>query len=185
MRNAFSRLLSGDRRGTRGVVLTLLAFFVILAVVPAALAEAPAAALHGLAPLPNDQKMPHTLLPPGSSEPDDGPSDVIFPQQHITLRFNHAKHLGKSIGLTCKTCHAGAYRSASAQDVLLPKGTTCDSCHDTEHDNLKAVKPGDEEMGQCAFCHLGYKAADGNAVATLEMPRANLLFDHKLSLIHI
>ena len=40
MRNGFSRLLSGDRRGTQGVVLTLLAFFVILAVVPVALAEA-------------------------------------------------------------------------------------------------------------------------------------------------
>ena len=39
----------------RGLVLSLVAFLAILAVVPLALAEAPAAPLHGLAPLPNDQ----------------------------------------------------------------------------------------------------------------------------------
>ena len=162
-----------------GLLLTLLAFVLILAVVPAALAEAPPVPLHGLAPLANDQQVPHVLLPPGSLEPDDGPSDVIFPPQHLTLRFNHAFHLKKDLGLTCKNCHGAAYRSASAQDSLLPKGTACDACHSTEHDNLAAVKPGDDASGQCGFCHLGYKTADGNAVAALEVPRANLIFNHK------
>src|ERR1700722_11466839 len=110
----------------RGLAFSLLAFLVILAVVPLALAEAPGAPLHGLAPLPADPQVPHQLLPPGSLDPDDGPSDVIFPSQHITIRFNHAKHMQKPIGLTCKTCHGAAFRSASAQDVLIPKGSTCD-----------------------------------------------------------
>ena len=96
-------------------------------VVPLALAEAPVT-IHGLAPLPDDQKVPHRMLPPGSFDPDEGPSDVIFPAQHITLRFNHQKHLAKGMQLTCKTCHGKAYGSASSQDVLLPKGSSCDAC---------------------------------------------------------
>ena len=121
------------------------------------------------------------MLPPGSFEPDAGPSDVIFPPQQITLRFNHAKHLAKDIGTTCKTCHAGAYKSTvGAATALVPTGehvrrvprrpTTTTSTH---------VKAGDDAMGQCAFCHVGYKAGDGNVVAALELPRANLLFNHK------
>jgi Cytochrome c7 and related cytochrome c len=160
------------------LLVTLLPLFVLLAVVPLALAEAPVTQ-HGLAPLPDDRQVPHKLLPPGSFNPDEGPSDVIFPPQHITLRFNHAKHLAKDIGATCKTCHSGAFRSASSQDMLIPKGTTCDACHSTDHDKLSAVKPGDEAMGQCGFCHLGYSPADGNRVAELSMPRANMIFNHK------
>jgi hypothetical protein len=62
------------------------------AVVPLALAEAtPPAPLHGLAPLPNDQEVPHAAPPARLVlDPTTGPSDVIFPAQHITLRFNHA-----------------------------------------------------------------------------------------------
>ena len=117
------------------VLAALLPLFALLAVVPLALAEAPVT-LHGLAPLPDDQKVPHRMLPPGSFDPDDGPSDVIFPAQHITLRFNHQKHLAKGMQLTCKTCHGKAYGSASSQDVLLPRGSTCDACHSTDHDDL-------------------------------------------------
>ena len=98
------------------------------------------------------------MLPPGASELDTGPSDVIFPQQQITIRFNHTKHLGKDIGTTCKTCHAGAYRSTSANDALVPSGELCDACHSTDHSDLAHVKAGDDAMGQCAFCHVGYKA---------------------------
>ncbi|HEY1693480.1 MAG TPA: cytochrome c3 family protein [Polyangiaceae bacterium] len=162
----------------------LLPLFALLAVVPFALAEGAPAPLHGLAPLPNDQKVPHKLLPPGSFDPDDGPSDVIFPVQHVTLRFNHAKHLSKDVGATCKTCHTKAFTSGSSQDVLIPKGTTCDACHSTDHGNTNAVKPGDDAMGQCGFCHLGYKPTDGNAVAELSMPRANLVFDHRKHIDH-
>jgi hypothetical protein len=135
--------------------------------------------VHGLAPLPGDQRVPHKLLPPGSFDPDDGPSDVIYPAQHVTVRFNHAKHLTQEVGATCKTCHAAAYRSGSAQDSLIPKGEICDACHNSDHTTPSAVKPGDDAIGQCAFCHQGYKASDGNAVAELALPRANLNFSHK------
>jgi hypothetical protein len=161
------------------LAVAVLPLLVILAVVPLALAGAPPPPLHGLAPLSEDQKVPGKLLPPGSFDPDDGPSDVIFPTQHVTLRFNHAKHMTKDIGTTCKTCHA-AEKSTTVGDSLIPAGDVCDACHSTDHTNLASVKPGDDAMGQCAYCHLGYKSSDGNAVAELRLPRANLQFSHKM-----
>ncbi|MGH7272695.1 MAG: cytochrome c3 family protein [Polyangiaceae bacterium] len=167
----------------RRLVLALIPLFAILLIVPLALAEgAPSPAetvLHGLAPLPDDRKVPTSMLPAGSFDPDPGPSDVIFPPQRITIRFNHTKHLGKDVGATCKTCHSAAYRSRSASDTLVPKGEVCDACHSTDHSDLNSVKAGDDATGQCAFCHVGYKSGDGNTVPALAMPRANLLFDHK------
>jgi hypothetical protein len=156
----------------------LLPIVAALVVVPVALAEAPAA-VHGLAPLPGDRPVPAKWLPPGAFEGDSGPSDVVYPQQQITVRFNHAKHLAKDIGTTCKTCHKPAEASTSVDDSLVPKGAVCDACHSTDHTDQAAVKPGDDDMGQCAFCHLGYKAKDGNATAEVRLPRANLLFNHK------
>jgi hypothetical protein len=151
---------------------------VVLLVVPIALAEGPSTP-HGLSPLYGDQRVPEKWLPPGAFDPDEGPSDVIFPHQTISLRFNHAKHLSKDIGANCKTCHGKALTSTSATESLIPAGTTCDACHSTDHTDAAKVKPGDEEMGQCGFCHQGYKASDGNAVAPLQIPRPNLLFSHK------
>lgn len=156
----------------------LLPIIAVLLVVPLALAEAPQP-VHGIAPLANDQKVPTKLLPPGAFDPDTGPSEAIYPPQHLTVRFNHAKHIASGIGATCKTCHKAAYRSASVADTLLPAGVVCDSCHSSDHDDTSQVKPGDEEMGQCAFCHMGHKSTDGNAVAEVDIPRANLLFSHK------
>jgi len=134
--------------------------------------------LHGLSPMPNDAKVPVAFAPPGSDDPDPGPSKVIYPPQKITIRFNHKFHV-KEQGAKCKTCHEGAYTSSSVQDSLIPRGTDCDSCHGTNHDNLTAVKAGDKEEGKCGFCHLGYKESDGNAVARLTLPRANMVFNHK------
>jgi hypothetical protein len=150
----------------------------VLVIVPIAMAEN-AATVHGLAPLPDDQKVAHHLLPPGAEDPDDGPSAVVYPVQQLTLRFNHSLHMGQIIGATCKTCHSAAYRSQSVTDSLIPSGQECDACHGTHHENLSAVKAGDDATGQCGFCHLGYKPSDGNAVAQLQLPRANLLFNHK------
>jgi hypothetical protein len=149
----------------------------VLLVVPLALADS-VTALHGTAPLSDDRPVPGAWLPPGSPSPDTGPSDVIYPTQQLTIRFDHAKHMGKEIGATCKTCHAAAYKSRSAADVLTPSGEVCDACHSSDHSNLAAVKAGDGATGQCAFCHLGYKASDRNAVVPLEIARANLIFDH-------
>ena len=160
------------------LVVVLLPLICGLAVVPLALAGPPLA-VHGLAPLPDDRQVPAKLLPPGADQPDTGPSDVIFPPQHIMVRFNHAKHMAKEIGATCKTCHGVALRSTSAADTLVPPGDTCDACHSTDHTTLTHVTPGDDAMGQCAYCHLGYKSSDQNAVAEVRFPRANLLFNHK------
>jgi hypothetical protein len=170
--NRFARLAA--------LLLRVLApLLVIVLVVPLAVAENGASSMHGLAPLPDDRQVPHTMLPPGSDMPDTGPSDVIFPQQQITIRFNHTKHLGKDIGASCKTCHGGAYKSTTANDALVPTGELCDACHSTDHSDLSKVKAGDDAMGQCSFCHVGYKATDGNVVPPLALPRANLLFNHK------
>jgi hypothetical protein len=159
-------------------LLALLPIVAVLFVVPMALAEAPATQ-HGLAPLPNDRRVPLRLLPPGAFDMDSGPSDAIFPPQQMTLRFNHAKHVSKEIGATCKTCHSAAYRSMSTADALVPSGVACDACHSTDHADIAHVKAGDDATGQCEFCHLGRKPSDGNAVAQLQLPRANLLFSHK------
>ena len=117
------------------------------------------------------------LLPPGSVDDDPGPSRAIFPPQQLTIRFNHKLHLAQ--GATCKTCHAGAVTSTSVQDHLIPKGTTCDSCHLSNHTDLTKVAPGNDALGKCAFCHIGYKESDGNAVARLVVPRANMVFNHQ------
>jgi hypothetical protein len=134
-----------------------------------------------MAPLPNDQRVPVKLLPPGSFSDDSGPSDVIFPAQQLTLRFNHKFHVGDANGphAKCETCHGKATNSESVSDKLTPLGTVCDSCHMTDHANLEHVTPGDEEEGKCAFCHVGYKPENGNAVARFTLPRANMVFNHK------
>ena len=133
---------------------------------------------HGLAPLPGDQPVPGKLLPPGAFDPDQGPSDVIYPAQNMTLRFNHKFHVTDQ-KLQCKNCHAGALTSQSVQDRLIPPGTLCDSCHNSDHSNLAKVTAGDDDMGKCGFCHVGYKEGDGNKVAAFAIPRPNMVFTHK------
>ena len=132
----------------------------------------------GRAPLPNNGHVPLQWLPPGAFEQDRGPSEAIFPPQKLTLRFNHKLHV-KDQGLQCKTCHVAATTSESVSDRLTPKATTCDDCHGTNHDDLTAVKPSDERIGKCDFCHVDYKNGDGNRVARFEIPRANMVFNHK------
>ena len=154
----------------------------LVAAVAATLRPAIAAkAEHGTHPLYGDRPVPGQWLPPGASDPDSGPSSVVFPPQKVTLRFNHKKHV-KEVGVTCAQCHSKAKSSKSADDYLLPPGTTCDSCHDTDHSDKKAVKPGSEDMGQCAFCHLGYRPNAPNVVAAMEFPKPNMRFNHKAHL---
>jgi len=143
-----------------------------------------AAYTSGLAPLPNDQIVPRRLLPPGTTEPDTGPSAVIYPPQHASLRFNHRFHTLDPNGpkMKCDSCHKAALTSASANDNLIPIGAVCDGCHMSDHANLDKVAAGDDEMGKCAFCHVGYGTTgtgNANAVARFELPRANLVFNHK------
>lgn len=141
-------------------------------------ATAPSAS-SGTAPLPGDAKVPSALLPPGAFEPDTGPSDVIFPPQTISLRFNHKVHV-KGQGMKCEACHTAAPTSDAAQDDLIPKGTTCDGCHGTKHAELGAVTADEgNQMAKCSFCHQGWKPGDGNKVTPFRVPRPNLVFSHR------
>jgi predicted CXXCH cytochrome family protein len=132
----------------------------------------------GRAPLSNNAQVPLKWLPPGAFEQDRGPSTAIFPPQKLTLRFNHKFHV-QTQKLKCESCHKAALSSQSSKDVLTPKPTLCDGCHGTDHSDTSKVQPGDEPSGQCAFCHVGYEPADGNRVARFQIPRPNMLFDHK------
>jgi len=146
-------------------------------------AASEAEGIHGMHPVAGDKPVPEAWLPPGASFPDTGPSAVVYPPQKITLRFNHKKHV-KEIGAKCTVCHGKVTTSKSATDVLLPTGEACDTCHDTDHSDLHKVKGGSDEMGQCAFCHLGYVASAPTHVARLDVPRPNLTFNHKAHLDH-
>ena len=139
-----------------------------------ALAILLAAAMAGAA----DARVTPKLRPPGSFDDDSGPSDVIFPAQDLTIRFNHKLHV-QGQHRQCKQCHPGAVTSNSVGDSLTPPGTLCDSCHLTDHSNLHKVEAGDGDIGKCAFCHVGYKDADGNTVRELAIPRANMIFSHQ------
>lgn len=132
----------------------------------------------GTANLKDGAAVPLKWLPPGAFQDDRGPSAAIYPAQKLTLRFNHKFHVSEQ-KLKCESCHKGATTSESVQDRLVPKGTTCDGCHGTEHSDLNKVEAGDDEMGKCNFCHLGYREGDGNRVAKLDIPRPNMTFNHK------
>jgi hypothetical protein len=145
-------------------------------------AEARASAgVRGLAPLAGDREVPLALMPPGS-DVSPVPSDEIFPPQTITIRFDHRRHV-QELGLACTTCHGAAYGSTAASDRLLPDPRrTCDGCHGTDHDDLRAVRPGDDPIGQCGTCHLGDGAGVGGQVARTVIPDPNLRFSHRAHL---
>lgn len=136
---------------------------------------------HGRAPLPGGAMVPLKWMPPGTHA-SPVPSDEIFPPQTLAIRFNHKLHI-KDFGQTCKVCHAAAYTSAKATDRLLPDpGTTCDNCHDVDHSDLTNVTAGDEEHGQCDFCHLGEDPGKNGTVARLIIPPPNLRMNHEAHL---
>lgn len=119
------------------------------------------------------------VVAPAIAEPARGPSPAVFPPQTLTVRFDHRKHLSPAVGASCKTCHKAALTSQSVADRLTPEAKVCDDCHESDHADLSQVKPGDGARGQCATCHLGYRAEDGNRVARMILPRANMVFNHK------
>jgi hypothetical protein len=147
---------------------------------PPAAPAAPSRLAHGLAPRADGQPVAEADRPPGALPNDHGPSPVIFPEQELTIRFNHTRHV-KELGLTCTTCHEKTRTSHSAAESMLPKATRCDACHGSDHRDLTRVKADPTDaMGQCAFCHLGYSAVDGNRVRQLSLPKPNLRFDHSV-----
>ncbi len=132
-----------------------------------------ASALLALADGPKKRE-PVSALPPMASEPDPGPSRVIFPQESIPLKFDHKLHLAK--GAACTDCHRNAKTSHRSEDSLLPGGNACDSCHGTNHEHASTggVERGASPLGECQTCHLG----DAQHPARVVVPPPNLKFDH-------
>jgi len=134
--------------------------------------------VHGLAPLPGGTRVPLGDRPPGARKSEGGPSSVIFPQQKLTIRHNHRLHV-KQLGMACLECHRRAATSRRSSDRLLPSPATCDRCHGTRHGNLVAVQPDATKLiGQCGYCHRGYRPENGNRVARTLLPRPHLRFNH-------
>ncbi len=164
-----------SRRPRRPALWMLLVVAVVCAA-SAAVADAPRV-LRGVGPLADGRAVPHRWLPPGSDDPDPGPSAVVFPPQRIPLVFSHAIHLSSAVGATCRTCHAGAYQSNSANDELIPKGQVCDTCHTKiDHGSLSAVTVDKDE---CGMCHRGTSSGNPLRVAPVDAPRAHLAFSHR------
>jgi hypothetical protein len=131
-----------------------------------------------MAPLPEGRAVPMHWLPPGAPEVDTGPSSVIFPPQRITIRMSHKKHV-KDLHVACTGCHAEAKSSRQSSDDLLPLGKTCDGCHQTNHDDLRAVTGTNDDSARCNLCHAGYDPRTPASVIAFDMPKPNLRFDHK------
>ena len=135
---------------------------------------------HGLSAGVDGQPVPESDRPPGASPTDNGPSPAVFPNQDLTIRFNHRRHV-KDLKLTCPTCHENAKISRRSADSLLPKASRCDACHGSDHRDLTQVRADPTKpLAQCAYCHLGYSSSAGNRVAPLSLPKPNLRFDHAL-----
>ncbi|MEB2312811.1 MAG: cytochrome c family protein [Sorangiineae bacterium] len=133
-------------------------------------------AVRGLAPRAGGAKPALSSRPPGALEDEDGPSRVIFPPERLTIRFNHRKHV-KELGVACERCHERAKTSIRSSDSLAARPARCDACHGTDHTDLSSVQTSpDELIGQCGYCHVGYRA--GRPVARMSVPKPNLRFSH-------
>ncbi len=100
---------------------------------------------------------------------------AIYPAQRIPLRFDHQQHL--EAGAECVTCHDSARKSATVGDRNLPGHEECESCHD-----LTAASKGakTDPPSACNTCHPGFDVSVRLAPAKLDMPTANLRFNHQV-----
>jgi hypothetical protein len=115
--------------------------------------------------------------PPASKGIDDagGPSTAIYPPQTIPLHFDHARHTAK-MRIPCTYCHPQATTSGHVGDRLLPSPSRCDPCHTSDHSDLNAVRG---SLTDCGSCHVDHDPRDGNRVARVVLPTANLRFSHR------
>lgn len=81
-------------------------------------------------------------------------STIIYPQQHIKLRMNHAHPAHRK--LRCVSCHTEANNSRKAEDLLIPKETACASCHQSQTRAAAGSTQATDQGKDCAFCHIGY-----------------------------
>lgn len=102
-------------------------------------------------------------------------SEAIYPRQRLPLRFDHQVHLAD--GMSCTSCHAGARKSTRPSDWLLPAHPECEDCHDLE----KAARgEKTDPPASCETCHPGFVPSAQQRPARVELPAANLRFDHRL-----
>lgn len=133
----------------------------------------------GVAPVSGGGAVPKKWLPPGAEYPDNGPAAAIFPNQKLTVRFNHKRHVVNE-KLACNYCHPGGEKSVAASDDLLPKKhDLCTDCH-----SIDEAEPNkdDSPPAACNACHLNTKTNDKGAVVVqkLSIPTANLKMNHKV-----
>ncbi|HEY0093551.1 MAG TPA: cytochrome c3 family protein, partial [Archangium sp.] len=100
---------------------------------------------------------------------------AVYPAQHIPLRFDHAQHL--KAGAECVTCHDAARTSGTVTDRILPGHEECESCHDIE-----AAQKGEktDPAASCNTCHPGFDSTVRLAPPKVDVPPANLRFNHKV-----
>ena len=79
------------------------------------------------------------------------PSDLIFPEQTIPIRFSHAKHVGL---VTCTQCHTSVSTSLRAKDRNLPAEAVCLDCHDQA---AAARGEATDPPSSCDTCHPGFE----------------------------
>ncbi len=99
---------------------------------------------------------------------------AVYPPQKVPLAFSHAQHL--QAGADCATCHDAARKSVLAGDWLLPKHPECEDCHDIQA--ASEGKPTDPPAA-CGTCHPGFDQTARKEPARVEIPTANLRFNHK------
>jgi len=98
-------------------------------------------------------------------------SSVIYREQEIRVRFDHAGHL-EGRGLSCTDCHELARTSRSPQDNLLPREEACVSCHgNATRPNGRGPATSEE---RCSHCH---ETAEETIQRTL-IPPSHLRFSH-------
>lgn len=100
---------------------------------------------------------------------------AIYPPQRVPLRFDHQQHL--AAGAECATCHDSARNSVSVKDRNLPGHEECGTCHD-----IDAAKKGEktDPPSACNTCHPGFDATVRLEPPKLDMPAANLHFNHQV-----
>lgn len=114
------------------------------------------------------------------------PSPVIFPDQHIPIRFSHEVHVAL---VECKDCHGMVSQSVRGKDVNLPREEACLDCHDAK---AAAEGKATDPPASCDTCHPGFvpewlPGADFSDTSQVKVhppswsfPEPNLKFNHKI-----
>jgi Cytochrome c7 and related cytochrome c len=113
----------------------------------------------------------------GAARPPVSP--VIFPGQRIPLRFSHVLHLRLPGAPGCADCHAGALRSTSSLDNLIPTEQACRACHAIDRSQPEKAVAAGAPPARCDACHVGYQPG-ARLVDRVSIPAPNLKFPHRV-----